>query len=274
MRRRDFLSVASATALALSLGAQVAPAVRGSRKKGLGLVAKKGNGWEAKVQALRPAWLYTWGSSRPEGLPAEVDFTPMVWGYWGQDASLAKLGETAKASGQRHLLGFNEPDGKDQANLSVEKALAAWPALMKTGLRLGSPVCVHPDNAWMKAFMQGVAERKLRVDFICMHSYGGPDADGLVNRIQAISRTYGGRPVWLTEFAVGDWEAKSREQNRFKPEQVLAFMRKVMPKLDALECLERHAWFPASPTSAALGTSALQDAEGRLTPLGEYFRTC
>ena len=45
---------------------------------------------------------------------------------------------------------------------------------MKTGLRLGSPVCVHPDNAWMKAFMQGVAERKLRVDFICMHSYGGP----------------------------------------------------------------------------------------------------
>jgi hypothetical protein len=156
----------------------------------------------------------------------------------------------------------------------VEKALAAWPALMKTGLRLGSPVCVHPDNAWMKAFMQGVAERKLRVDFICMHSYGGPDADGLVNRIQAISKTYGGRPVWLTEFAVGDWEAKSREQNRFKPEQVLAFMRKVMPKLDALECLERHAWFPASPTSAALGTSALQDAEGRLTPLGEYFRTC
>ena len=51
----------------------------------------------------------------------------MVWGYWGQDASLAKLGEKAKATGQRHLLGFNEPDGKDQANLSVEKALAAWP---------------------------------------------------------------------------------------------------------------------------------------------------
>ena len=273
MRRREFLSVASAYSLALSLGAQVAPAARGSRKKGLGLVAKPGNGWEAKVQALRPAWLYTWGSSRPEGLPPEIDFTPMVWGYWGQEASLVKLGEKAKAAGQRHLLGFNEPDGKDQANLTVEKALAAWPALMKTGLRLGSPVCVHPDNTWMRDFMRGVEERKLRVDFICMHSYGGPDADGLVNRIQAISRTYGGRPVWLTEFAVGDWNAKTREQNRFKPEQVLAFMRKVMPKLEALECLERHAWFPSRADSAALGPSALLDAAGQPTPLGEYFRT-
>lgn len=273
MRRRDFLALASAYSLALSLGAQVAPVARGSRKKGLGIVAKPGNGWEAKVQALRPSWIYTWGSSRPEGLPAEIDFTPMAWGYWGQDATLAKLGAQAKDNGPRHLLGFNEPDGKDQANLTVEKALAAWPALMKTGLRLGSPVCVHPDNAWMKAFMKGVEERNLRVDFICMHSYAGPDADGLVNRIQTVSRAYGGRPVWLTEFAVGDWNAKTPEQNRFKPEQVLAFMRKVMPKLEALECLERHAWFPARPDSAALGTSALLDATGKPTPLGEFFRT-
>lgn len=273
MRRRDFLSAASSFSLALALGAQALPVGGPSRKKGLGISTKKGAAWLERTQALKPAWVYTWGSARPEGLPPEVAFAPMVWGYWGQDEAIAKLGEKAKANGLRELLGFNEPDGKDQSNIPVEKALAAWPALMRSGLRLGSPVCVHPDNEWMKAFMKGVEERKLRVDFICMHSYAGPDADGLVNRIQAVSKAYGGRPVWLTEFAVGDWNAKTREQNRFKPEQVLAFMKKVMPKLEALDCLERHAWFPANADSAALGSSALYDANGKLTPLGEYYRT-
>jgi hypothetical protein len=125
----------------------------------------------------------------------------------------------------------------------------------------------------MKAFMKGAAERKLRVDFICMHSYAGPDADGLVNRIQNISKLFGDRPVWLTEFAVADWNAKSREQNRFKPEQILAFMRKVMPKLEALECLERHAWYSAKADSAALGPSSLCDETGQLTALGDYYRS-
>jgi len=273
MRRRDFLTAASTFSLALTLGAQAVPVARPSRKKGLGIATKKGAPWLERVQSLKPAWVYTWGAERPETLPPEVAFTPMVWGYWGQDAAIAKLGEKTKAQGGRDLLGFNEPDGKDQSNIPVEKALAVWPALMKSGLRLGSPVCVHPDNEWMKAFMKGVEERKLRVDFICMHSYAGPDADGLVNRIQAVSKAYGGRPVWLTEFAVGDWNAKTPEQNRFKPAQILAFMKKVMPKLEALECLERHAWFPASPADAALGTSALHDAAGQLTPLGEYYRT-
>ena len=273
MRRRDFLSTASALSLAMALGAQVAPVTKPSRKKGLGLSTKSGTGWLEKVQALKPAWLYTWGGSRPDGLPAAVDFTPMVWGYWGQEGPMLKLGEKAKAAGQCEILGFNEPDGKDQANLSVEKALAAWPTLMKTGLRLGSPACVHPDNEWMKAFMKGVEERQLRVDFICMHSYAGLDADGLVNRIQAVSLAYGGRPVWLTEFAVADWTAQSRDQNRFKPEQILAFMRKVMPKLETLTCLERHAWYSAKADSAALGPSSLCDETGKLTPLGEYYRT-
>jgi hypothetical protein len=273
MRRRDFLTAASAFSVALALGAEVAPAGRRSRKKGLGLSAKQPAGWSDKVRALNPAWVYTWGGTKPDGVPAETTFTPMAWGYWGQDNSIRRIGDRAKPDGFHELLGFNEPDGKDQANIPVEKALDAWPILMKTGLRLGSPACVNPDNEWMRAFMKGVEERKLRVDFLCMHSYGGLDADWLVKRIKAFSEANGRRPVWLTEFAVADWPAKTREQNRYKPEQVLAFMKKVMPKLEALDCLERHAWFPANPDSAALGPSALLDADGKPTPLGEYFRS-
>ena len=37
------------------------------------------------------------------------------------------------------LLGFNEPDLAEQANMTVEKALELWPRLEATGMRLGSP---------------------------------------------------------------------------------------------------------------------------------------
>ena len=96
MRRRDFLSAASSFSLALALGAQSLPVGGPSRKKGLGISTKKGAAWLERIQALKPAWVYTWGSARPEGLPPEVAFAPMVWGYWGQDETIAKLGDFAK----------------------------------------------------------------------------------------------------------------------------------------------------------------------------------
>lgn len=273
MDRKEFLSLSGALALAAAVGAQVAPpaAPAASRKKGLCLVAKKDGKWLPAVRQLKPRWIYTWGSERPEGLPKEVDFTPMIWGYWGQDAQIAASAAQAKAQGIGTLLGFNEPDQHDQSNLSVERVLDVWPVLMRTGLRLGSPGCVHPDRDWMKAFMRGVEERRLRVDFICMHSYGGPDPDGLVGRVRAVSRMFGNRPVWITEYGVGDWQAKSRDQNRFRPEQVADFMRKVFPKLEALECLERHAWFPSRTSDRALGPGALLGDDGALTELGRIY---
>jgi hypothetical protein len=273
MRRRDFLSAASAFSVALALGAQTAPSAAPSRKKGVCFTTKKDKSWLEKVRALRPAWFYSWGGERPQDLPDSVDFTPMVWGYWGQDASIEKLGGKPDLAATRTLLGFNEPDSRGQANIPVEKALAAWPVLMKTGLRLGSPACVHPDNDWMKAFMRGVAERKLRVDFICMHSYAGPDVQSLVHSIRRTSKAYGDRPVWLTEFAVADWSAKTRGENRHAPEQILAYMRKVIPKLESLDCLERYAWFSDKADSGPLGTSSLCDDSGKLTPLGDYYRS-
>jgi hypothetical protein len=200
-----------------------------------------------------------------------VDFIPMIWGYWGQKAGIAQAGEAAKRAGIKELLGFNEPDEKSQSNLSVEKALDAWPLLMETGLRLGSPGCVHPDREWMKAFMEGVKKRKLRVDFVTVHSYGGTDVEAFMRRLEAVRKLYQ-RPVWITEFAVGDWQAKSVAQNRHKPEMVLRFMEKLLPRLERCSFLERYAWFPAGANSAALGTSALFDNNGELTALGKVYQ--
>lgn len=127
------------------------------------------------------------------------------------------------------------------------------------------------DSEWMEAFMEGVKKRKLRVDFVCVHSYGGPSAKGFVNRLKKVHRMFR-KPIWITEFAVGDWEAASVEQNRHRPESVLRFMEEVLPMLDRLDFVERYAWFPATQDNSALGTSALFDQDGKLTKLGECYR--
>jgi hypothetical protein len=80
------------------------------------------------------------------------------------------------------------------------------------------------------------------------------------------------KPIWITEFAAGDWKAQSVAENQHQPATVLRFMEDVLPQLDRLDFIERYAWFPAKPDSKALGTSALLDASGKLTRLGECYR--
>jgi hypothetical protein len=207
----------------------------------------------------------------PEGVPPGIEFIPMIYRYGGNAKMVADAAAAAKKAGGTELLGFNEPEKKEQGNMTLESALDAWPVLMETGMRLGSPSCVHPDKEWMIAFMDGVKKRDLRVDFVCVHSYGGPNPEALVKRLESVYKMFE-RPLWITEFAVGDWAAKSAEQNRHKPEAVLSFMEKVLPMLDKLDFVERYAWFPSKTTSAPLGTSALYDENGVLTPLGECYR--
>ena len=271
MRRRDFLAWSTAWAVAVSLGAKAAPAVRLRSKKGLAVNAKNCGEHAAAVAQLRPSWNYNWGQDRSAALPADCDYVPMIWGASANEVKIAEKIQRATAGGESELLGFNEPDGKDQSNLSVERALEVWPILMRSGLRLGSPACVHPDKEWMRSFMKGAERLKLRVDFVCMHNYGGLDSDGLVAQVRETAKAYD-RPVWLTEFAVADWSAKAPGENRHAPAQVAEFMRKVFPRLEDLAVLERHAWFFARPDSGPLGSSSLVGADGKLTALGEVYR--
>jgi len=266
MNRRELLqlSLLSTLPIGLNLPLQAAPATTGSRKKGLGLSSKK-VAQAPHLTNLRCKWFYSWASKVPDGAPKEVSFVPMIWGL---NATRNPIAPTA---GTKELLGFNEPDGKKQANMSVDDALAAWSVLEKTGLRLGSPGCVHADGEWMKSFMQAAKTRKLKVDFVCLHSYGGPNAESFIKMLHRIHELYG-KPIWITEFAVGDWNAKTVAENKHQSEKVLRFMETVLPKLEQLDFVERYAWFPSEATNPALCTSSLFDATGKLTRLGECYR--
>ena len=270
MNRRELLQLTAMAALAPGTAALGAPRASSKGKKGLGMGFRSGR-WAESLQSLNCKWFYSWMPTFPPDVPKGMEYIPMIAKDPGNPEVIAKAGQAAKASGIGHLLGFNEPDQAKQANMTVEQALAMWPLLEKTGLRLGSPACVHPDNEWMQTFMKAAKKQKLRIDFVCVHSYGNDDPTKLVNRLEKIEKLYD-KPLWITEFAVGDWSAKSTAANRYKPGAVLKFMEAVLPKLDRLSFIERYAWFPAKPDNPALGTSALFDENGKLTRLGECYR--
>jgi hypothetical protein len=275
MNRRNFLQlVGAATAGTLLPGCATSPSpvsVRPHAKRGLGIGTKSGTGWQKEIELCGACWLYNWTTKLPENIPAGVEFFPMVWSK-RRDDSFPQLRDELRKNKFKTLLGYNEPDQKKQGNLTVEEALEQWPKLMELGVRLGSPAGVHPDRDWMKAFMKGVEERKLRVDFVTVHSYGGPSADGLMQRLKTVHEMFG-RPLWITEFAVGDWQAKTRAENKYRPEQVVQFIQQLFPQLDACNFVERYAWFPAKPDSAPLGPCALFNNDRTLTPVGEAYRS-
>lgn len=251
-----------------------APARQPVRKKGLGLSekmrpAEKNLGF---LQAVGAGWLYNWNIHRPLALPQEIAYSPMIYRAGGEmSRHLDSIQANAVAHGFFELLGFNEPDAKSQGNTSVEDALDAWPALEATGLRLGSPATVHPDNEWMIEFMKGADQRGLRVDFVCMHSYGGPGVESLIRKIEKVHELFK-RPIWITEFAVADWDAKSTAENRFKPERIAAFVRELLPILESMDIVERYAWFHGGISGGPLASSKLFNPDGSLTVVGEAYR--
>ena len=240
-----------------------------SRKKGACFTTKQDT-WVSKVSALNVSWHYSWGVDANIKEPDSVRFVPMIWGKWSLEKSLLKVDSLAKLGKVNQLLGFNEPDGKEQANLTVEEALSYWPKLMNLNIPLGSPACVHADNDWMKGFMAKVEEKGYRVDFVCVHWYGSANAQSLIDHLKLIHDLYN-RPIWITEFAPADWSATSPATSKVTKAKALAFMQEILPALEKIDYVQRYSWFSAAPESAALGNSALFDSAGKLTALGEYY---
>ncbi|GAA5970507.1 hypothetical protein JCM11641_007330 [Rhodosporidiobolus odoratus] len=103
---------------------------------------KKGVGYnDAKFTTnLDIDWAYNWASSG-SGLNEGVMYVPMLWGRdkvadWEKDA------KAGIAAGATHLLGFNEPDLPEQANMSPDEAAALWKANMEP--HAGSAKLVSP----------------------------------------------------------------------------------------------------------------------------------
>jgi hypothetical protein len=226
----------------------------------------------AKLAALNVSWAYNWSSNGPV-VPSTLAFVPMVWGPGSvTDSTIAALRRGARAGRFSQLLGFNEPDRADQANMSPEQAIALWPKLEATGLRLGSPAPADPWNGWLRKFMALAAQHNRRVDFIALHFYQdftNPNAIyDLKGQLGALYQQYH-KPIWITELGAIAWGG-----NLEAPTDALAdsYMSRAVTMLDGLRYVERYAWFADNCSSDAVCRfTTLYDARGALTSHGRTY---
>lgn len=265
--RRSFLAGTSAVLAAASCSQAFGkPTRQPSTKKGLGGAAPLASG-------LVTNWYYNWGvNPSAKGMPAtdpSMHFVPMIWGWY--PAKTPSVLEDLRAQQPSVLLGFNEPDHHDQSNIPVDTALEAWPLFDGIASELVGPAAANPLGPWMQEFMSGVEKRRLRVDSVAVHTYPGPSAAGFLNMLHRVHDLYR-RPVWVTEFAVADWQAKHGAANRYSVSQTSEFMEEVCTEMDKIPWIKGYAWFPfAGKSSNALQTSTLFDAEGNLNYLGKVY---
>jgi hypothetical protein len=183
-----------------------------------------------EAAALNCTWRYDWDNAASSTL--DVEYVPMRHNSgWNSYANINNKQNST------HVLAFNEPDKSDQANMSVEDVINAWPNLLASGLRLGSPAPSDGGLSWVYNFIDQADALNLRVDFVAVHYYKNNwTANQLENWLRGIhERT--GRPLWVTEFNNGcNWTTPhpTYEQNAAK-------MNELITRMAALPYVERYA---------------------------------
>ena len=242
-------------------------------KKGVALSVEK----DAMLPILQPYWNYNWNVVRSANQPDDIEWVPMIWGGRSVEHVQLRIDTYVMpyvATGQvKRILGFNEPDAEAQSNVPVKTALNIWPALESANVPLVSPSCAFPGKEWMQTFMYNAALNCQRVDWVGVHWYGPANFTRFTNTMKQYYAMYGRRPLVITEFAVADFKATTKEENGNKRPAVLDFMKKAIPWLQQQDWITGYAWFSFSTKDPVGYSSALFNHLGMLTPLGRYYQS-
>ncbi|MEU4241149.1 sigma-70 family RNA polymerase sigma factor [Actinoplanes sp. NPDC026619] len=243
---------------------------KASKKKGVGVW--KFTGLKDALADVGAGWYYNWAPNNNDVPgPAGVEFVPMIWGKANvTDATIAQ----AKKESEGELLGFNEPDMAGQANMSVEDALAGWPKLQATGLRLGSPAVAYGGDTaggWLDRFMTGAKDKGYRVDFITLHWYGSDFSDAAVDQflgyVDAVHKRYG-KPIWVTEYGLMNFSGSPKYPS---DAQKVTFIKGSTKGLQSRSYVERYAWFGLPAVGDSVDFGLYQDGDSP-TAAGQAYK--
>jgi hypothetical protein len=167
--------------------------------------------------------------------------------------------------GARYLLGFNEPNFGNQANLTPP-APGLQTVAQARGLKLVAPAvnycggnCNETDPfVWLDQFLAACIG--CQIDYIAFHWYACTKS--ALQTILTRFESYG-RPVWLTEFACLDQADTSLAAQT-------AYMNAAVPLLEADRNVFRYSWFIGRSQPSGV-TYELLGAPGALTALGQDY---
>lgn len=231
------------------------------------------------------SWSYGWGRQRSDVFPymgINHVYNPMQWGNFnfvhnsGQGPLESIRNDLQKNARPVSLMGFNEPDGAKQANMSIDLAIRRWPRLEGMEIPLVSPGPVNAPNDWITGFYDQATARGYRIDYTNMHWYKSPSSSALINQLQNVHNTYG-RPIWLTEFSAVRWTGT----NTWTHADNYNFLAEFLWRAESLPWLARYSLFnfregvsgpnqDANDPAEAPRSNAIR-TDGTLTPFGELY---
>lgn len=221
-----------------------------------------GAGGRTDGEKTKSTWFYTWSADNYS--TDNIEYVPIRQkaGWPGYD-QINALNEVT------HVLGYNEPDHAEQSNLTVDQAIADWPRIYESGLRVGSPATT--DFNWLYSFMDKCKALNYRVDYVVVHAYwGGKSPQNWYNDLKRVyERT--GRPIWIKEWnnganwtTEGGWNTRAyNEQNATKQYNDLKGILQVM---DTASFIERYSIYNWVEDCRAILLN------GSFTKAGEYYR--
>lgn len=223
-----------------------------------------GSGCINDAEKVNGTWSYSW--SADQNSSAGVEYVPIR-----QNGGWPSFSEISGKQYVSHVLGFNEPDHTEQSNLTVAQAVAQWPDMIRTGLRIGSPACTN--FSWLYSFMDSCKAKNYRVDFVAVHAYwGGKSPANWYNDLKYIhERT--GRPLWITEWNNGAnwtnewWPTSDKSLSAANAAKQLADLKAILTVLDTAHFIERYSIYNWVQDCRAM---ILADT---LTPAGKYYKT-
>ena len=295
INRRALLGLGAAVAATAAVAqpaaaAGLAPAAvaNTTTKKGFGYGDKTAAD-VAKLQSLNLDWWYNWGQKRVAGTKDNLpEFVPML--YSDEPTRLASFAADIKALKDESprtvtaILGPNEPDWKDSAGvekMSPLEVLNIWKYIQDNGyaLRKGSPANVATRTIWQPRFMdaqkgldQGKQswERDFEVNFVATHIYQQPHVGTWLTKVDELWEKYG-KPVWVTETCVHDFDATTVANNRYSRQAVNDFIVGIWEGAASRPWLERIAWHTRAVTDPVGTTGAIFNTDGTLTSTGQLW---
>ncbi|MBN8459249.1 MAG: autotransporter-associated beta strand repeat-containing protein [Verrucomicrobia bacterium] len=228
-------------------------------------VSKKGS-CDVSPDVLNAAWYYNWNNDTNSALNWE--YVPIRQQRNWPSYPSGKTNIT-------HLSGYNEPDNSVEdsytslGNGSRDAAIAAWPELLATGLRVGSPACTDGGKWWLFDFMDKANAAGVRVDYITIHFYRcGQSAASFKSFLQEIWDRYQ-KPIWVTEFNNGaNWTTCGDPT----PEQNASAIGSFIDMLDSTPWIERYAVYSNVEWQRNMTWEAKWDGSAGLTPAGAVYR--
>ena len=225
------------------------------------------------------SWDYNWGNTPLNDAALwfdsnEMDYCPMCWnGNYNADAIRAFV---AAHPNTKYLLGFNEPNLTDQANMTPAQAAAIWSSVValakELNLKLVSPAMNYGTLAgysdpikWLDEFFAQPNVDINDIYAISIHCYmsSASAVQGYVEKFEKYNK-----PIWMTEFCAWDPVPGSVTTQ-------MDYMCAVLNYMESRPSVQRYAWFmprmSGKVESVPYNQLLTHDYPADLTDLGKMY---